>query len=94
MPLKKEKVSFKAIISDFFELPKEVVMDLPRMSMVGNVQIYLENHRGVIAYSENQVRVGVNNGEIIIKGQNLQIKNLLAEELLIKGIIEGVEYEF
>lgn len=90
---KKEKGGFKAIISDLFELPREVVLDLPRLTMVGNVQLYLENHRGVIAYDENQVRIGVNNGEIIIRGSNLQIKNLVAEELLINGAIEGLDYE-
>lgn len=93
MSAKKEKGGFKAIISDLFELPREVVLDLPRLTMVGNVQIYLENHRGVIAYDENQIRIGVNNGEIIIRGSNLQIKNLIAEELLIKGIVEGLDYE-
>jgi sporulation protein YqfC len=93
MPSKKDKGGFKSIIADLFELPREVMMDLPRMTLVGNVQIYLENHRGVIAYDERQVRIGVNSGEIIIRGRELEIKNLLAEELLIKGIIEGLEYE-
>lgn len=92
MPSKK-KGTFKAIISDFFELPREVILDLPRLTLVGNVQIYLENHRGVIAYDENLIRIGVNNGEIAIRGSNLQIKNLIAEELLIKGSIDGLEYE-
>ena len=83
----------KAILSDMFELPREVMLDLPRMTLVGNVQIYLENHRGVIAYGEEKIRIGVNNGEIIIKGRNLEIKNLMAEELLIKGKIESLDYE-
>ncbi|MEW5785947.1 MAG: YabP/YqfC family sporulation protein, partial [Bacillota bacterium] len=72
MPSKRDKGSLKAIISDLFELPREVMLDLPRMTMVGNIQIYLENHRGVINYDENQVRIGVKNGEIIIRGNNLQ----------------------
>ena len=42
MPSKKRRVSFKEIISDMFELPKDVVMDLPRMTLVGNIQVYLE----------------------------------------------------
>ncbi len=93
MTAKKDKGGFKAIISEMFELPREVVLDLPRLTLVGNVQIYLENHRGVIAYDESRIRIGVNNGEIIIRGSNLQIKNLMAEELLIKGTIEGIDYE-
>ena len=93
MPLKKDKGGFKGIISDLFELPREVMLDLPRLTLVGNLQIYLENHRGVIAYDEKTVRIGVTGGELIIRGENLQIKNLIAEELLIKGTIEGLEYE-
>ncbi len=93
MPSKKRRVSFKEIISDMFELPKDVVMDLPRMTLVGNIQVYLENHRGVIAYNENLVRIGVANGEIIIRGRNLSIENLAAAELLIKGSVEECRYE-
>lgn len=92
MPVNKDKGGLKAIISDFFELPREVIMDLPRLTLAGNMQIYLENHRGVIAYDERRVRIGVKNGEIVIRGGNLQIKNLMAEELMIKGRIEGVDY--
>jgi len=90
---KKDKGGLKAIISDLFELPREVMMNLPRLTLVGNIQIYLENHRGVIAYDEQKVRIGVENGEIIIRGVNLQIKNLVAEELLIKGTINGIDYD-
>lgn len=90
---KKKKGSFKEIVADFFELPHEVLLDLPRVTLVGNVQLYIENHRGVISYDENQVRLSVNNGEIIIRGERLQIKNLLEEELLIKGVIGGLTYE-
>lgn len=93
MPRKKKKGGFKEVIADFFELPHEVILDLPRITLVGNVQLYIENHRGVIAYDENQVRLSVKNGEIIVRGERLQIKNLLEEELLIKGLIGGLTYE-
>ncbi len=90
---KKKKGSFKEIIADFFELPHEVLLDLPRITLVGNVQLYIENHRGVIAYDENKVRLAVKGGEIIVCGEELHIKNLLEEELLIKGLISSLAYE-
>lgn len=93
MPPRKKKGSFKEIIADFFELPQEVLLDLPRVTLVGNVQLYIENHRGVIAYDENQVRLSVKNGEIIVQGKRLQIKNLIEEELLITGFIERLTCE-
>ena len=95
MPINKNKGKggIKAILADLFELPREVMLDLPRITMIGNLQLYLENHRGVISYDQNQVRVAAKEGEIIIRGENLQIKNLMAEELVIKGSIECLEFE-
>ena len=57
------------------------------------MQLYIENHRGVISYNENEVRLSVNKGEVIIRGEGLQIENLLEEELLIKGMLESLSYE-
>jgi sporulation protein YqfC len=80
-------------LADFFELPKEVVLNLARISMIGNFQFHLENHRGVIEYTEETVRIGVNNGEVIIRGRDLRIKSLLADEILVEGRIEFIGFE-
>ncbi|NLA26935.1 MAG: sporulation protein YqfC [Firmicutes bacterium] len=93
MARRKKSGGLKEVIADFFELPYEVILDLPRVTLVGNVQLYIENHRGVIVYNENQVRLSVKNGEIIVRGEGLQIKNLLEGELLVKGLIEELDYE-
>ncbi|NLA12166.1 MAG: sporulation protein YqfC [Firmicutes bacterium] len=90
---RRKKGNFREIIADLFELPREIILDLPRITQVGNVQLYIENHRGVIAYDENEIRLSVNSGEIIIRGEQLQIKNLLEEELLVKGVIGSLTYE-
>ena len=71
---RKKGGSFKEIVADFFELPYEVLLDLPRVTLVGNVQLYIENHRGVISYDENQVCLSVNNGEIIIRGSSYRLR--------------------
>ena len=90
---KKGAGRFKAIFSELFELPKEVVLGFPRLTLVGNIQLLVENHRGVISYSDQLIRIGISNGELVIKGREMQIQNLYTEELMIKGVIEGVDYE-
>ncbi len=93
MASKKGVGRLKEIFSDLFELPKEVILGFPRLTLVGNIQLLVENHRGVIAYSDRLIRIGVSNGELVVRGREMQIKNLYSEELMIKGIIEGVDYE-
>ncbi len=92
MSLKKKGGRFKAIFSELFELPPEVVLDLPRLTMAGNCQLLVENHRGVIFYGSAEIRIGISGGALIVRGENLQIGNLYAAELLIKGTIEHLEY--
>ena len=90
---KNQKI-FKAknLFSEFFELPKDIVLDLPRISIIGNLQFYVENHRGIIEYNDKVIRIGIRNGELVIKGNDLGIKNIYAHEILIEGTIENIDF--
>lgn len=79
---------------DLFELPREIVLNLPRLTVIGNLQCYLENHRGVIEYTTEKVRLSVNGGEIIIQGENLAIRYMANDEIAVDGNISQVHYEF
>jgi sporulation protein YqfC len=81
-------------LADLLELPREIVLNLPRVIVVGNLQCYLENHRGVIEYTTERVRVAVNGGEIKISGNKLVIRYMANEEIAIDGTIDSVEYDF
>ncbi|MBS4030187.1 MAG: sporulation protein YqfC [Clostridiales bacterium] len=81
-------------LADLFELPREIVLNLPRLTVIGNLQCYLENHRGVIQYTTEKVRLAVNGGEIIIHGENLVIRYMANDEIAVDGNISKVHYEF
>jgi sporulation protein YqfC len=81
-------------LADLFELPREIVLNLPRLTVIGNLQCYLENHRGVIEYTADKIRVSVNGGEVGIYGKDLTIRYMANEEIAIDGTIEGIRYEF
>lgn len=87
------KKKFQRVIADTFELPKEILLDLPRLNLVGNIQLYVENHRGVVEYTDETVRISISGGELVIKGENLQIKNIFAGEIFIEGVINRLDYE-
>jgi len=79
-------------LADFLEMPREVVMDLPKVTVVGNIQVLLENHRGIIEYCPERLRVSVNLGEIIIIGEGLVLRNILPEQIVIEGKVSSVSY--
>jgi sporulation protein YqfC len=74
------------------DLPQDVMMDLPRITMIGQVHIYIENHRGLLAFSDGEVRLLIKNGQLLVKGKAFVIKTILSEEILLEGKIDQVIY--
>lgn len=74
------------------ELPADVVMDLPRITMIGHLHIYIENHRGVKKFTNEELRLNLQHGEVLITGEDFVLKTILPEEILVEGKILDVRY--
>jgi len=74
------------------DLPQDVVLEVPRITMIGHLQMYIENHRGVIHFSDRELRLLLTNGQLIVKGEQLVIRAILPEEVLLEGRISGVKF--
>lgn len=79
-------------LTDVFEIPKDVVLDLPRITVVGDAQVVIENHRGVIEYSRQKVRINTTLGELLVAGAGLVIANILTEQIVIEGKVAKLEF--
>ena len=77
--------------AEAFDLPGDVVAGLPRVELLGDRQLRMENHRGILAYGEEEIHVS--GGKLIVKvrGRGLAIRAMNASELLITGEIAGVD---
>ncbi len=82
----------KKRITDFFELPREIMLNMFKVTIVGREQLIIENFTGISEYDSNKVRVNTQGGIIEIKGRNLVINEISTEDILIKGIIYSVEF--
>ncbi len=79
-------------ITNKMELPADVMMDLPRITMIGQLHIYIENHRGLLTFSDKEVRLLLKQGQLLIRGNAFVIKTILPEEIMLEGKIEHVQY--
>lgn len=80
-------------IAERFQLPAEVLGGLPRMTLTGNTQLLIENHRGLLGYRPDCVEVGGGRLRIRVRGEGLRLKAMDADSLLIGGTIFGVDTE-
>ncbi|AEI42656.1 sporulation protein YqfC [Paenibacillus mucilaginosus] len=74
------------------DLPQDVVMDLPRMTMIGNMQLYIENHRGVLHFSSDLLKLALSKGRLEVYGSGLVIRAILSEEVFVEGVIQDIKY--
>ncbi|MCR4401790.1 MAG: sporulation protein YqfC [Firmicutes bacterium] len=77
-------------LADFFEIPKNVLLDMPKLVVMGNVQLCVENHQGLIEYSQERVRVATSRGEVSVEGRDLSISRITKTELTVEGRIYRV----
>jgi sporulation protein YqfC len=73
------------------EIPEDIVLDLPRLTLVGNIEVTLENHRGIVEYTPQKLRLALPEGELIITGEDLVLVSLAQEEVIIRGRIKSLE---
>lgn len=92
MKNKGEKGELQRRVTDFLDLPRDIFLDLPKITLLGNLQLQIENHYGIIEYSPGIIRVSSRRGEIMVTGSDLLIETILAEEISIVGKIEGIKF--
>ncbi|RSK27891.1 sporulation protein YqfC [Bacillus sp. HMF5848] len=90
--VRKIKQQWRNWMTNKMELPADVMMDLPRITMIGQIHIYIENHRGLLTFSDQELRLLLKQGQLLIKGNSFVIKTILPEEILLEGHIDEVTF--
>jgi sporulation protein YqfC len=91
MRLQRQRLQKK--LANLLEIPDDIVLDLPRITLLGNMQMLVENHKGIIEYTNDFVRIRLNRGLLVIVGESLSLGNLQAEELIVEGEITALRFE-
>ena len=84
--------NIKKKLVNTLELPKEIIFNLPLITIVGNEEINIENYKGVIEYSPEKIRINTECGVLKINGEKLSFKQITAENIIVTGVIQKLEY--
>lgn len=86
------KPKLKERLTEMLELPKEIVLNMPKLMMLGNGDLIIENYKGIIQYDRDVVRVNTTSGIIKLKGLDIYIKEITEESIMIYGNITSLEF--
>ena len=88
----RKKETVLSAVAELFDLPGDIVAGLPHLEMVGDRQLFLEHHCGILSYSDSCIDVNTERGPLRVRGRGLNLLAMTGEELRIGGIIDGVEW--
>lgn len=84
--------SLRHRVANALDLPKDIVLDLPRMTIIGDLQAVIENHRGVVEYTPEKIVLNMDKGRLEIVGEDLHIGAIYKEEINITGRIGSLSF--
>ena len=90
--IEEPKAGIREKLAEMLELPKEIVMNIPKMTMIGNKDLIIENYKGIIEYDGNRIRINTGSGIIKITGDSMTIKEITSEDILVSGNISSFEF--
>lgn len=80
--------------AEALDLPGDVVAGLPRIEITGSRALLMENHKGILLYSTEEIDVGGSTAVVKIYGEDLVLRAMNARELFIVGRIFKIEFVY
>lgn len=91
MDWNKKELEFLTRAADVFDLPADVIGDLPHIELIGDYELLLSGHQGILSYSTEAI--DVNGGKLIVRltGENLELTAMNGSELRVRGKITRLD---
>ncbi|MCI8805831.1 MAG: sporulation protein YqfC [Clostridiales bacterium] len=84
--------SLKTNLTTAFDLPREIMLNLPLITLTGKNSMSIENYKNIIEYNQKKIRISTSEGIITIEGTKLFLKELRKDLIVISGTISNFEY--
>ena len=87
-----EKEGLLLRASKLFDLPADALAGVPRVEVVGDGELRMAPHRGILAYGPEEIHISGGSMVVLVRGSGLELRAMTPEELLITGAITAVEF--
>ena len=86
------KGHIKNILSNMNKFNTNMSISLPKLTIIGHSHIFVENYEGLVLFTNDQLKLQLHQGYVLIKGNHFVLKTLFERELLLEGTITHIEY--
>jgi sporulation protein YqfC len=83
----------KQNIADKLDLPRDIILNMPRILVTGDKEIVIENHRGIVLFEKDQIKINSGVGLISIYGENFEVLFMGGSTITVGGKFKSITYE-
>ncbi len=74
------------------DVSADLVFDVPRLTLIGSLQLIVENHHGLLAFAPTRVVIGTRDGCIVVEGRDLGLAAVREGEIVVRGCVTGIAF--
>lgn len=82
-----------AKMANKFDIPREAIEKIPKITIIGDEELTIENHGGILSFTDNEIRVKTCLGKMILKGRNFEIAYLSETTITVSGVFISFNLE-
>lgn len=90
---KRNRTPMREKVAEAMELPKEIALSMPKITVLAGKEASVENYKGIIELSREKIRLYTAAGILSLTGENLDISAITDEDVTILGAIGKIEFE-
>ena len=88
--MKPRRFGFLERTAELFDIPADALTGLPKLELVGDGELRVENHKGILSYGQEEIHISGGIYLIKITGRELELRAMTGIELLITGKISQI----
>lgn len=89
---KKPKIRLLENIVKKLDIPEDIVFNIPRITMMANKEIRIENCKSVLEYETDKITVSAVDMLIELSGESLHINIITEDEISVSGNILSISF--
>ena len=90
---KQKRTPLREKLAETMELPKEIAVSMPKITLYAAKEVTVENYKGVIELTPEFVRLYTSAGVVSLSGASLDIASITDEDVTVTGNIRKIELE-
>jgi len=84
----------RKLLVQALELPADIVLDLPNITLLGDEELHIAGHAGLLEYAAGHIKIKTKSSSVVkVFGSNFIIKEIGAENIVVSGKIDKLGFD-